>query len=378
VNHSPWATRGRRSAPDQYLQLRDRARTAQGAGRIAEAAVLYAALAEAEPTDSEMLYEAGAFLLALNRNLAGLEALNEGHRIRFAISDEQAPIVVATQPVGRQGWELAQRCLLAASLREPKKWVWQLALAEVLERSGQPGPALQWRRNIARLQPGLRDNTVTSGRPSISVRSGQARFPTGAAELARAHARQAWSRAERIASLQCYLASVEPYKMSVIPQQYELCSDYKVLHHVDGRYYAIPRHVAEFTIIDGAVYILTGMARLSPRKLPPWVFAGALRWRAWARLAISAVPVLRPAVGRARAVALALSRTAAVRHLLQAAARVGWRRYRVQGVLVADRLEILLDLIEGARSPLPTSTRARRVPGRDELAMAMPQRGLRS
>jgi hypothetical protein len=338
----------------------------------------YARLAEAEPSDGEMLYEAGAFLLELNRNLAGLEALNERHRNRFACSPEQVPINGPAQPVGRQAWDLAQRCLLAATLREPKRWAWQLALAEVLERSGQLGQALQWRRNIAGLQPGLCDDAAASGRQSMSERSGRAPLPDGPAELARAHARQAWSRGERIASLQSYLASVEPYRVSAIPQRYELCGDYKVLRHADGRYYAVPRRVAEFTIIDGAVYMLTGMARLSPRKLPPWLLAVALRGRTWARLAISAMPSLRPAVGRACAVALALSRIAAVRHLLQAAARLGWRRYRVRGVLVADRLETLLDLIASARSSQPTSTGARHNPGRDELAVAMSQRGSRS
>jgi hypothetical protein len=90
------------------------------------------------------------------------------------------------------------------------------------------------------------------------------------------------------------------------------------------------------------------------------------------------MPSLRPAVGRACAVALALSRIAAARHLLQAAARLGWRRYRVRGVLIADRLETLLDLIAGARSSQPASTGARHISGRDALALAMSQRGSRS
>ncbi|HXF54900.1 MAG TPA: hypothetical protein VNK52_12320 [Hyphomicrobiaceae bacterium] len=350
MKQTPKADAARFSAGDRLRELRERARAAQRAGRISHAAMLYVAIAEAEPADGEALHEAGSFLLAVDRSLAGVEALTEQHRRRFALSAAEMEVADLAPASGRRGRHLAQRCLLEACLREPERWQWQLELAEALEKSGRPHQALEWRRNAARLRPDLGEATQQP-RPECVPQ------PAESAHSNLAHARACWRRGDRIAALKAYLAAVEPYKVTAIPQRYEVCGDYKVLQHVDGRFYAIPRRVIEFTIIDGTVYRLTGMARTSGRALPPWVIAAGLRLRAAARMAIAAVPILHPAARSAVVWVSAVVEVPLVRSLLGLLRLAAWQCYRVRGVHVSDRLDGLLDLIGvplAGRSSVPS------------------------
>jgi hypothetical protein len=519
------AKRGEIAGGGQWQTVWAKVEAAERAGQISKAATLCASIAEAEPGDGQLLHDTGFFILALNRNLAGLKALNDGHRNRFALTAEQFPIPVPLMPIGREGWVLAQECLLLASLREPERALWQNSLAEALELSGLAGQALHWRRNIARLQPDWRGNMLALGRllealgpPAAAARhyemmlerwpadaevllrlapalelsaapqkaaaiylrlqaeidraanttprtwarlvlplawaaarvglsssaasltralatqaqavaaalpedvparlvegyaallrgdraqarrcfaaasylaqcvppqasdarsqietlgdplacaraflvessttlSSEARaVPAGSAELARVHARCAWGRGEKIASLQSYLAAVDPYLVPTLALEYEFYGGYKVLYHAEnGQFLAVPRHVAEFTIIDGAVYVVTGMARLSRRRLPPWVVGVALRLRGWAGSLARTLPVPRRAGRIVNIVVLAFLRNDAAQRALHVLATLSWRHYLVRGVLVADRLETLLELIANHSSIAPAA-----------------------
>jgi len=531
---------------DRWAEFWNKANIARGQGRIAQSLSFYSQSTGASPPSCEPYFEAAELTLKLNRDLAGLERLNERHRQSFAISRERFPVSIPGAKIGPEGWEYGLDCLLQANLIAASRVDWQVLLAEALEQRGQLRQALHWRRRAAALdsrhlpnqialglllesEAGLGaaaqhyeslgsqwrsneqialhlahvyralgrtehansilhdlENSLEHGRsssdaghrappgePSAIARSepesivlraarllalalaavkvgpervpqsfaqdllargwdlvaadpqsGSARlalgysalvvgdeaaaashlqaasllahqgqsFATGdsaldgvvhdalhwarailadptldrpnngplppidAIGIARVHARQMWKEGQTIGALAEYANALKPFHVTSIPLRYELSGDYKVVFH-ERKFYAVPRDVADFVIIGGAVYKLVGAVRHSERRLPPWVLAAGLRARRIERYLAERSAIV-PWLGHpARRVWLRLSRSGTVQRLARRASRLIWARYLVHGVLVADRRRALLEMIgrEGTRGNGPSA-----------------------
>lgn len=191
--------------------------------------------------------------------------------------------------------------------------------------------ALHWARALL-VDPGL-DDPQEGPLPSFD-----------AAALERVHAHEMWAAGQMIAAMSGYATALRLHHVANVPLQYEIRGEYKVLFH-EGLFYAVPRKVSEFTIIDGKVYRLKGRARDSERRLPPWLIdlaywiAGALHCAG--RHVGPLRTASRPVVRFGQFVRRIWSHPMAAR-----AKRLVWMVYAVKGVVVATSLEQLITLID--------------------------------
>lgn len=164
------------------------------------------------------------------------------------------------------------------------------------------------------------------------------------AALGWAHSREVWSTDGLLASLQMYSSGLRPHHVQAVPLQYEIRGEYKVLHH-GGWFYAVPRTVAEFRIINGQVFQVTGPARASSRTLPPWVVEYGYRVRATWRDLNARRGLIGWMARRAGRMVLAVyagwGRGAAAW-----AERMSWKSYGVKGVIVAPTPHELFEQID--------------------------------
>jgi len=130
------------------------------------------------------------------------------------------------------------------------------------------------------------------------------------------HARALRTEGDAFAALDLCGDAVAEYFVRQPPISYEFYRGYKILAH-DEHYYAVPRSVREFTIVDGIVCKPSRAAQYARFRLPRWV-----------------IVLLRRLGGRA-------GRT--TWSLLRAFRR---RLYAVPGVKVADDFEALRALID--------------------------------
>jgi tetratricopeptide (TPR) repeat protein len=169
--------------------------------------------------------------------------------------------------------------------------------------------------------------------------------PADPANLNWAFARHVWGTDGILSALLMYADGLRAHHVPAVPLQYEIRGGYKVFHH-DGLFYAVPRAVSEFTIIEGRVYRLKGRARTSNSPLPPWLLDLAYRlrarWRAMEKRGGFLAGTIRRVIPIARFV-----HSNSVRRLAVFAAKLSWRKYTVKGVLVAATPREIFDLIEG-------------------------------
>jgi len=158
--------------------------------------------------------------------------------------------------------------------------------------------------------------------------------------LERKHAGEMWRRQGLLPAMSKYASALRAHHVTAVPMQYDLRGDYKVIWH-EGFFYAIPRSIREFTIIEGRVYRVKGGARSSTRQLPPWVVSLARRF-VWLRRSRFARGLARPV----RRFARALGAGRVVRPLAQVCVRALWLRYTVRGVLMARTPHEIRTLIE--------------------------------
>lgn len=166
--------------------------------------------------------------------------------------------------------------------------------------------------------------------------------PIDAAALERAHAHYLWTAGDIIAAMNRYAGVLRPYHVSNPALHYDIRGGYKILFH-EGLFYAVPRTVSEFTIIDGKVFRLAGHARGSRQLLPPWLIDLAYRIAGAVRAAGRIGPLRmlsRPVARLGRFLRRKVSHPLAVR-----ATRLVWSFYRVKGVLVAEKYDRLIELV---------------------------------
>jgi hypothetical protein len=167
------------------------------------------------------------------------------------------------------------------------------------------------------------------------------------AALGWAHSREVWSTDGLLASLPMYSAALRAHHVQAVPLQYEIRGNYKVLHH-DGLFYAIPKSVPEFRIINGQVFRLQGRARSSTRLLPPWVVDLGYRVRGtWREL-----KARRGLIGWTARRAGGVFQTIYAgwgRGVAAWAERMTWKKYGVKGVLVAPTPQELFHQIDSHR-----------------------------
>jgi len=85
-----------------------------------------------------------------------------------------------------------------------------------------------------------------------------------------AHARALRSEGSAFAALDRCGDAVAGYFVRQTPISYEFYKGYKILAH-EGQYYAVPRQVHEFTIIDGVVCKPSRAAQYARFSLPRWI-----------------------------------------------------------------------------------------------------------
>ena len=130
------------------------------------------------------------------------------------------------------------------------------------------------------------------------------------------HARVLRTEGDAFAALDLCGDAVAEYFVRQPPISYEFYRGYKILAH-DEHYYAVPRSVREFTIVDGVICKPSRVAQYARFRLPRWV-----------------IVLLRRLAGRAGR---------ATWSLLRAFRR---RLYAVPGVKIADDFEALRALID--------------------------------
>jgi len=159
--------------------------------------------------------------------------------------------------------------------------------------------------------------------------------------LERKHAGEMWRWEETLLpAMSKYASALRAHHVTAVPMQYDLRGDYKVVWH-EAFFYAIPRSIREFTIIEGRVYRIKGGARSSTRQLPPWIVSLARRF-AWLRRSRLARGVARPV----RRLGRALGAGRIVRPVARMCMRALWLRYTVRGVLMARTPHEIRTLIE--------------------------------
>jgi len=85
-----------------------------------------------------------------------------------------------------------------------------------------------------------------------------------------AHARALRSEGSAFAALNLFDDAVAGYFVRQPPISYEFYKGYKVVAH-ESQYYAVPRNVHEFTIIDGVVCKPSRAAQYARIRLPRWI-----------------------------------------------------------------------------------------------------------
>ncbi len=326
--------------PDAILALtgiRERSGTGVDEARLVE--LFKAAWREPSPGNKNTEHEAADLVACRLLQLVWAVA-RRGSRRMPAEARQRLPILVqklaASHPhhpathlaEGYMAWidghaTVARQKFLATSLA--------IASGAVL-KTGSPecdaalDEAVQWARVLvtdsgARLLP-------ESRRPVIDT-----------AALERAHARETWATDGMLTAMPMYSASLRLHYVRSVPLQYEIRGDYKVLWH-EGLFYAVPRRVSEFTIIDGRVFRLKGRARSSRQPLPPRLLDLAYRLRALRRAALATMALRQLArLGR-------FAGSTWLRRMASRATRLSWMRYGVRGVLVATTSQELFALID--------------------------------
>ncbi len=166
--------------------------------------------------------------------------------------------------------------------------------------------------------------------------------PIDRANLLSAHAHEMWCTDEKFSAMGTYAEALGRHHVAAAPLRYEIRGAYKVLFH-EGRYYAVPRTVSAFTIIDGRVYRLGGRSHHGHRRVPPWI-AGFAYW-AVGRLGMSGRSgfVYR---GIRRALGWHLFERFRSSYVGTAARRLAWTFYQVKGVLVSRTREQLFTQLD--------------------------------
>jgi hypothetical protein len=133
-----------------------------------------------------------------------------------------------------------------------------------------------------------------------------------------AHARTLRSQGNILAALDLYDDAASGFVVRHPPISYDIYKGYKIVVH-EGRYYAVPGTVHEFTIVDGIVCRPSRVVQYARLRMPRW----AVAWLR--RLGSRGGKVLWSALRRARL-----------------------RLYAVRGVEIADDLEELLAAIDSS------------------------------
>jgi tetratricopeptide (TPR) repeat protein len=168
--------------------------------------------------------------------------------------------------------------------------------------------------------------------PALEPQPDRPAAPVDGRLVSLALAREMGTRGDTFAMLRRYGEAMAGFVVANIPLRYELYKQYKIAQH-ESRYYAIPRHVYGFRIIDGVVCRIPVTVEQARVVLPRWLTVLANRLLGIAR-------AIDPH-GRMRACLRRL-----VRHF-------GLMLYAVPGVVVADDRETLKALID--RSPVPSA-----------------------
>jgi hypothetical protein len=296
------ATPSSRSISAAQSDVWRRARVARNEERLAQAVAFYSRAMESDAGSRELYLEAAGCVLALRRRLAGIERLFARHRTSFGLE--------------------------AGGAVSPDRLI---------------GDALHW------IAPSIAgDAPPVPWAPPQSEQSGKQLGFGHAYELLRGGVpNHGWANLAR---------SIEAFYVLDIPTRYEFVGDYKVAYH-GYRFYAVPRRVSEFTIIERTVYRVPDYARLRNRRIPPVLLWCGLRLRRYVFFLAERIAAVRWLGSRLRRVAMRLLRSRIGIGIARRITRLAWRRYAVKGVLDADHREELLALIDrrGASTSKPTA-----------------------
>ena len=170
--------------------------------------------------------------------------------------------------------------------------------------------------------------------------------PSDPVRLALAEAHQMWLEGELFAAMSAYAVAMRHRHVTSLPMRYEIIGGHKVLEH-GGVFYAVPRDVAEFSIINGKVYRLKGKAHHLQRRVPPFIVATAFRLAGWLH---SAGRKVRRTIVRVAAPRVRSARRLLIRSAYQVASWT-WPLYAVRDYVTAPTRAELLDAIAAKQKP---------------------------
>jgi tetratricopeptide (TPR) repeat protein len=143
--------------------LWSRASAARASGRPLPALRLFSAAIAAHPTAGEPYEEAGTLSADVSRGLAEIDRLYETYCGDLNLPRELCPAQILHRRFADDAAMSAVEYLIRAVEIGSGHFGWHMRLAEALERIGQTGVALSYRRRAQRIDPASRTNAVAIG-----------------------------------------------------------------------------------------------------------------------------------------------------------------------------------------------------------------------